>query len=85
MPHAKSCKKRLKTSKKANLANSQNRAAMRSAMRKFHATIGEATGEEKTIALRKMYSLIDTNARKGLMPQSRAARLKSRFAATTTR
>ncbi len=81
MPHNKSCKKRLKTSKKANLANSQNRASMRSAMRKFRATIGEATDEEKVVELRNMYSLIDTNARKGLMPRSRAARLKGRFAA----
>ncbi len=83
MPHNKSCKKRLKTSKKANLSNSQNRAAMRSAMRKFRATIGEATDEEKTVALRNMYSLIDNNARKGLMPRSRAARLKGRFASAT--
>ncbi len=83
MPHNKSCKKRLKTSRKANLSNSQNRAAMRSAMKRFRATIGEATDEEKTVALRNMYSLIDTNARKGLMPRSRAARLKGRFAATT--
>ena len=81
MPHNKSCKKRLKTTKKANLSNSQNRAAMRSAMKKFRATIGEATPEEKVVALQGMYSLIDTNARKGIMPRSRAARLKGRFAA----
>ena len=83
MPHNKSCKKRLKTNKKANLSNSQNRAAMRSSMKKFRATIGEATDEQKVVALREMYSLIDTNARKGLMPRSRAARLKGRFAAAT--
>jgi len=53
VPHNKSCKKRLKTSKKANLSNSQNRASMRSAMRKFRATIGEASDEEKVVALRK--------------------------------
>ena len=83
MPHNKSCKKRLITSKKANLSNSQNRAAMRSAMRKFRATIGEASDEQKVVALREMYSLIDINARKGLMPRTRAARLKGRFAAAT--
>ncbi|MCP4292174.1 MAG: 30S ribosomal protein S20 [bacterium] len=81
MPHAKSCKKRLKTNKKANISNSHNRAQMRSAMRTFRATIGEATDDQKVVALREMYSLIDTNARKGLMPRSRAARLKGRFAA----
>lgn len=81
MPHNKSCKKRLITNKKSNVRNSQNKAAMRSAMKKFRATIGDASAEEKAIALRNMYSLIDTNTRKGLMPRSRAARLKGRFAA----
>lgn len=85
MPHNKSCKKRLITNAKRNERNSQNRAAMRSAMRKFHATIGEASDEEKIVALRGMYSLIDTNARKGLMPRARAARLKGRFAAVVAK
>ncbi len=81
MPHHKSCKKRLITSAKANVVNSQNRASMRTAMKKFRSTIGEASAEEKTESLQKMYSLIDTNTRKGLLPRKRAARLKSRFAA----
>ncbi len=81
MPHHKSCKKRLITSGKRNVQNSQNRAAMRTAFKKFRSTIGEATDEQKITKLQEMYSLIDTNSRKGLMPRTRAARLKSRFAA----
>ncbi len=37
--------------------------------------------EDKSKAVTEMYSLIDTQARKGLMPKSRASRLKSRIAA----
>jgi len=82
VPHHKSCKKRLITSQKSNVRNSQNRAAMRTAFRQFRATIVDANDEQKVVELRKMYSLIDVNTRKGLMPRSRAARLKSRFAAS---
>ncbi len=82
MPHHKSCKKRLITSQKSNVRNSQNRAAMRTAFKQFRATIVDANDEQKVVELRKMYSLIDVNTRKGLMPRSRAARLKSRFAAS---
>ena len=85
MPHHKSCKKRLITSQKSNVRNSQNRAAMRTAIKQFRAVIVEANDEEKTVELRKMYSLIDTNTRKGLMPRSRAARLKGRFAAAVAK
>jgi small subunit ribosomal protein S20 len=85
VPHHKSCKKRLITSAKANVVNSQNRAAMRTAMKKFRSTIGEATAEQKTAALHEMYSLIDVNTRKGLLPRNRAARLKGRFAAAAAK
>jgi small subunit ribosomal protein S20 len=85
VPHHKSCKKRLITSQKSNVRNSQNRAALRTAFKQFRSTIGEATDEQKTIELRKMYSMIDTNTRKGLMPRSRAARLKGRFAAAVSK
>ncbi len=81
MPHAKSCKKRLITNAKRNERNSQNRSELRTAMKAFRATIGEASSEDKIAGINKMYSLIDTHARKGLMPRQRAARLKSRVAA----
>ncbi len=85
MPHHKSCKKRLITSQKRNERNSQNRAELRTAMKKFRASIGQYSDEEKSSALTNMYSLIDVHARKGLMPRTRAARLKSRFAAAAAK
>lgn len=77
MPHHKSCKKRLITSQKRNERNRQNRTLMRTKIKAFRA--GET--EEKTASLSAMYSLVDVQARKGLMPKKRAARLKSRLAA----
>jgi len=81
VPHHKSCKKRLITSQERNERNRQNRAMMRTKVREYRASIGAASDEEKAAALTSMYRLIDTQARKGLMPKKRAARLKSRMAA----
>ncbi|MGD9548687.1 MAG: 30S ribosomal protein S20 [Candidatus Krumholzibacteriia bacterium] len=81
MPHNKSCKKRLITNAKRNERNRQNRAMMRTQVKAFRANIGSAAEEDKAKSLSEMYSLIDTQARKGLMPKQRAARLKSRMAA----
>ncbi|MBU2501483.1 MAG: 30S ribosomal protein S20 [bacterium] len=81
MPHNKSCKKRLITNAKRNERNRQNRAMMRTQVKAFRSNIGSAAEEDKAKTLSEIYSLIDTQARKGLMPKQRAARLKSRMAA----
>ena len=85
MPHNKSCKKRLITSQKRNDRNRQNRAMMRAQIKTYRAEIGQAEPEGKATSLTAMYSLIDTQARKGLMPKKRAARLKSRMAAAAAK
>ena len=81
MPHAKSCKKRLITNAKRNVRNSENRSELRTVMKRFRANVAQASEEDKAADVKKLYSLIDTHARKGLMPRQRAARLKSRVAA----
>ena len=85
MPHNKSCKKRLITSKKRNERNRQNRAMMRARIKTYRSEIEQAAPEGKAASLTSMYSLIDTQARKGLMPKKRASRLKSRMAAAATK
>ncbi len=85
MPHNKSCKKRLITNKKRNERNRQNRAMMRAQIKTYRSEIENAAPEAKATSLTSMYSLIDTQARKGLMPKSRAARLKSRMAAAAAK
>ncbi len=85
MPHNKSCKKRLLTSAKRNERNRQNRTMMRSKIKVYRADVEEMQAEDKSKAVKEMYSLIDTQARKGLMPKSRASRLKSRIAAAAVK
>ncbi len=85
MPHHKSCKKRLITSQVRNERNRQNRAMMRTQIKQYRTTVGEMPVEEKSKSLSDMYSLIDTQARKGLMPKARAARLKARMAAAAAK
>ncbi len=85
MPHNKSCKKRLVTSKRRNERNRQNRSMMRAKIKVYRAEIEQTAPEEKATSLTAMYSLIDTQARKGLMPKTRAARLKSRMAAAAAK
>ena len=80
MPHHKSCKKRLITNKRRNERNRQNKATLRSAIKEFRATVGQAPAEDKAASLSKLYSMVDIQARKGIMPRKRAARLKSRLA-----
>lgn len=85
MPHHKSCKKRLITSQARNERNRQNRAMMRTKIKQYRTTIGAAPAEDKPKSLSEMYSLIDIQARKGLLPKRRAARLKARLAAAAAK
>jgi ribosomal protein S20 len=57
-----------------------NRAAMRGSLKVFRV---ESTLEERQAKLSAMYSLLDVQVRKGIIPKARASRLKSRLAATT--
>jgi len=85
VPHAKSCKKRLVTSRKRNERNRANRAMMRTKIKNYRQNIGSAPAEDKAATLSEMYRLIDVQARKGLLPKRRAARLKSRMAAAAAK
>ncbi|MCB1182942.1 30S ribosomal protein S20 [bacterium] len=85
MPHHKSCKKRLITAKKRNERNRQNRAMMRSRIKNYRTNVEQMSAEDKAEAVSSMYSLIDSQARKGLMPRSRASRLKARMAAAAAK
>jgi ribosomal protein S20 len=85
VPHTKSCKKRLVNAKKRNERNRQNRAMMRAKNRDYRSTIEAMSPEDKAKAVTEMYRLIDTQARKGLMPKLRASRLKGRVAAAATK
>ncbi len=83
MPHHKSAKKRMKTSTEKRLVNRDNRASMRTAIKKFQAKA--EGGEAQPQDLQGIYSVLDVQARKGVIPRARAARLKARLAARLPR
>jgi len=85
VPHAKSCKKRLITSQARNERNRKNRSSMRSAVKVYRNEIAKKSAEDKAAALSEIYRLLDTQARKGVLPKKRAARLKSRMAAAAAK
>ena len=58
---------------------------LRSAIKDFRATIDQAPAEEKAATLSKLYSMIDVQARKGILPRKRAARVKSRIASAAAK
>ncbi len=81
MPQSKSCKKRMRTSKKQNEYNRAVKSSVKTCAKKFTA----AEGDEATEAYRAMSSELDRAARKGVIPKKRADRRKSRLAKELTR
>ena len=78
MPNIKSAIKRVKTNHKANELNAGQKAAMRTAVKKFetaHAAKAENADALYTSAIRS----IDMAASKGLIHANKAARDKSRL------
>jgi len=73
----------MKTSGERRLSNRENRTEMRTALKRFKVLAG--TEERTPEALSGIYRMLDTQARKGVIPKSRAARLKSRMAALYTK
>ena len=83
MPHHKSCKKRQKTSELRRMSNRDNRTGMRSAIKTFKTVV--ASEDKSPEALSAIYRILDTQARKGVIPKTRASRLKSRMASLYTK
>ena len=84
MPHHKSAKKRVITNEKSRLRNRENRTEMRTAVKSFRA-LAEGEKDQAAAKLPAIHSLVDVQARKGIIPKRRAARLKSRLAALTNK
>ncbi len=76
MPHHKSAAKRLKT----NETSRQRNQAVKSVVRKQLKAQRAANGDEAQASLPATYSELDVAVRKGVLPKSRASRLKSRLA-----
>jgi small subunit ribosomal protein S20 len=81
LPHHKSAKKRLKTSDERRQRNRANRAHLRSSVKDFRRQVASGAEGEQPPDLSRIYSLLDLQARKGIIHPNKAARLKSRLAA----
>jgi len=82
MPQHKSCKKRVKTSAKANVRNRAIRSQINTATKNLMAA---TTAEEAAPALKTVYSVLDRAAKKKVIHKNKAANRKSKltaFAAT---
>ncbi len=77
MPHTRSARKRMRTSREARLRNRSARSAMKTAIKKV---LAASSREEALEALRRATSIIDRTASKGIIHRNTAARYKSRLA-----
>jgi len=79
LPHHKSAKKRVITNEKRRLRNRTNKAQLRGSVKAFRALATSDKGQA-TAQLPAIYSTVDVQARKGVIPKRRASRMKSRLA-----
>lgn len=76
MPHHKSAVKRLRTAEKSRRRN----IAIKSVLRKQLKRQRTAEGSDAAAILPETHATLDRAVRKGVIPKSRASRLKSRTA-----
>ncbi len=78
MPQHKSCKKRMKTSLKANARNRAVRSQINTATKRL---TDATSAEEATAALTVVYSVLDRAAKKNVIHKNKAANRKAKLAA----
>ncbi|MDK2977288.1 MAG: small subunit ribosomal protein [Candidatus Marinimicrobia bacterium] len=76
MAYPLSTKKRIRQAEKRNLRNRHYKSMVRTEIKKFMAAESRESGQEK---LKKIYSLVDKVAQKGVLHKNRAADIKSRL------
>lgn len=77
MPNIKSAKKRMELSRQANVRNRAKRSRIRTAIRRVKEAEDAAVAQER---LKEAVALLDRAATKDIIPQNRAARIKSQLA-----
>jgi small subunit ribosomal protein S20 len=76
MANHKSAEKRIRQSEKHRLVNRYYGKTMRNAIRDFK---GLSTKKDAEKGLKELYSLIDKNAKRGIIHKNKAANLKSKL------
>ena len=78
MPQTKSCKKRVKTSAKANVRNRALRSKIHTATKNL---FGSKTAEDAMNALKAVFSILDKAVKKNVIHKNKAANRKSKLTA----
>ena len=82
MPHTANAKKAHRKSVKLRLTNRSKRSALRTLVKKFCTSVGDAevSFEDKELMFREVTKRLDQSAAKNLIHKNKAARDKSRLA-----
>ncbi len=78
MPQTKSCKKRVKTSAKANVRNRATRSKIHTATKIL---LAATSAEEATTALKTVFSVLDKAVKKNVIHKNKAANRKAKLTA----
>ncbi len=84
MPNVKSAAKRLRQNIKARTRNRTRRSALRTAIKKLRTLITEGNADQARVQLPLTISVIDHNARIGIIHANQAARHASRLTQAVT-
>jgi small subunit ribosomal protein S20 len=79
LAHSISAKKRIRQNSKERLRNRSKKSALRTNIKKFHAAVASGDNEAAQAAFAVVQKQADTIARKGVVHQKTAARIKSRL------
>ena len=85
MPNHKSAEKRVRQSERRRLINRNNRAKLRTSIKKLRSALEGGDAKESTSLLPTTVSEIDKAVRKGALHRNAAARHKSRLTIRVTR
>lgn len=85
MANHKSAIKRVRQTERKNEVNSNNRARLRTELKRLRAVIAQGNATEAKAMLPQTVSLIDKSIQKGVLHQNAAARYKSRLTASVNK
>lgn len=80
MPIIKSAKKAAKQSQVKNLRNNNTRRLLHDVQKEFYELVKQANKVEATEKITKVYKVVDTAAKKNVIPFNRGSRLKAKAA-----
>jgi len=79
MPNIKSAKKRMRQNRVRRLRNRAARTKMRTEIKELRKMVSEKKLDQAQLQLKRVYSVIDRTAQKGMMHPNTGSRYKSRL------